>query len=146
MKYVLKYENHRKIREALDDAIPTELFDLYKITINQITKSEDKLALKTLSWLLYTKRPLMIDELRHAIVVEDDDRHLNEDDLTPIETFVEVCRSFILYDDVSGVIGLSHETMREFLLERHTHQLLQEVDLAKTCLDYLTLDIFEEGP
>jgi len=143
---VLQYKSPRKIREALNDAMPTELFDLYEITMNQITQSVDNLALKTLSWILYAKRPLIIDELQHAIVVEDGDRHLNEEDLIPAKTLVEVCRSFIVYDQVSRVVEFSHETVREFLQAHHTHQLLQDVDLAKTCLNYLTFDVFEDGP
>ena len=71
MNYVLEFENHRKIREGLSDAMPTQLFDLYEIIMNDITQSKDKLALKPLSRVLYAKRPLDIDELRHAIAVEE---------------------------------------------------------------------------
>src|SRR5579859_4573516 len=148
LNYVLKFQKPRNIRKALDEAMPTELFDLYETVMSQITQSEDdskQLALETLSWVLYAKRPLHIDELQEAITIEEGDRGLDKEDLPLAQTLVEVCGSLIVYDKVSGVVGLTHETVKEFLLSRHSRQLSSEVDIARTCLTCLLFDIFN-GP
>src|SRR5579859_1107124 len=148
LNYVLKFQRPRNIRKALDEAMPTELFDLYEIVMSRITQLEDdskQLALETLSWVLYAKRPLHIDELQEAITIEEGDRGLDKEDLPLAQTLVEVCGSLIVYDKVSGVVGLTHETVKEFLLSRHSRQLSSEVDIARTCLTCLLFDIFN-GP
>jgi hypothetical protein len=96
-----------------------------------------------LSWVLYAKRPLHIDELRHTIATEKGDSGLDEDDLTSAQTFVEVCGSFIDYDTVSGIVGFAHEKVKEFLLLR-SDQLLSDVDISTTCLTYLLFDDFND--
>jgi hypothetical protein len=128
--------------------MPTELFDLYETIMSGITQSQDdskQLALGTLTWVLYAKRPLHIDELRVAMAIEEGDSRLDDEDLTSAQTLVKVCGSFVIYDKDSGVVELAHETVKEFLLSRHLCQLLSEVDIAKTCLTYLLFDGFN-GP
>jgi hypothetical protein len=122
--------------------MPTELFDLYETIMSRITQSKDKLALRTLSWVVYAKRPLHIDELQEAVAIEEGDRGLDQEDLTPAQTIVEVCGSFIVYDKDSGVVELAHETVKEFLLSHHSCQLSPEVVIAKMCLNYLLFDVF----
>jgi ankyrin repeat protein len=127
--------------------MPTELFDLYETIMSRITQFEDdskQLALQTLSWVLYAKRPLQMDELREATAIEEGDRGLDKEDLPPAKTLVEVCGSFIIHDQYSGVVGLSHETVKEFLILRHSRQLILEVGIAKMCLTYLLFDVFND--
>jgi Ankyrin repeats (3 copies) len=143
LNFVLEFDNPtQKIRKALAEAMPTELFDLYETILTQITNRKDNLALRTLSWVLYAKRPLHINELRHAIATEEGDSGLEEGDLTSPPTFVKVCGSFIVYDTVSGVVELAHKRVKEFLLLR-SGRLLSDVDIAATCLTYLLFDVFD---
>jgi hypothetical protein len=89
----------------LDEAMPTELFDLYETVMSRITQLPDdskQLALQTLSWVLYAKRPLRMDELREAAAIQEGDRGLDKEDLPSAKTLVEVCGSFISYDEWSG--------------------------------------------
>ena len=129
--------------------MPVELFDLYETVMNRLLQSKadvQELALKTLSWIFYAKRPLMMVELREAVALEDDDCDLEEDDLTPAETLVEVCGSFVIYDKVSGVVGFAHETVKEFFASRYLSRLSSEVAIANACLVYLSFDSFADGP
>jgi hypothetical protein len=147
LNYVLKYQNPRRIRKALEEAMPTELFDLYETIMSRIIQSEDdskNLALQTLSWVLYAKRPLRMDELREAAAIEEGDRRLDKEDLPPSKTLVELCGSFIIHDKLGGVVELSHETVKEFLLLRHSCQLVSKVGIAQMCLTYLSFDVFDD--
>jgi hypothetical protein len=122
LNYVLKFGSPRRIRRALTEAMPKELFDLYEIIMSKITHSEGDskdLALRTLSWVLYAKRPFHINELREAVAIEGGDHGISEEDLTPAQILVNVCGSFLIYDEESGVIELAHETVKEFLLLLH---------------------------
>src|ERR1700737_991544 len=96
--------------------MPTELFDLYETIMSRITQSKDKLALRTLSWVVYAKRPLHIDELQEAVAIEEGDRGLDQEDLTPAQTLVEVCGSFIVYDNDSGGVDPRTKQVKEFFL------------------------------
>jgi hypothetical protein len=128
--------------------MPVEIFDLYETVMNRLFQSKadvQELALKTLSWVFYAKRPLKMVELREAVALEDDDCDLQEDDLTPAETLVEVCGSFVIYDKASGVVGFAHETVKEFFASRHLSRLLSEVAIGNACLVYLSFDSFADG-
>jgi ankyrin repeat protein len=140
---VLKFRDPRSIQEALDEAMPTELFELYETIMSRITVQNDsKLALQTLSWVLYAKRLLFMDELREAAAIREGDRGLNKEYLPSAKTLVEICGSFIIYDERSGVVQLAHETVKEFLTLRHSGQLPSE-RIAKMCLAYLSFDVFD---
>ena len=107
------------MKEALENSVPGELFDVYETVTNTIHRSNDdsqELTQKILSWLFYAKRPLKMGELQVAIAIREGDFELDDDDLLPEDEIVEVCRSLVSYDTASGVVAFSHEIrVQDFL-------------------------------
>lgn len=145
---VLKFRTPQSIRSALDSSVPMELFELYDEIMATIFASEGDsktVALNILSWLFRARRPLKIVELCEAIAVQEGVTALDEDDLIQVDDVIEVCGSLVNYHSESGIVSFSHEQVREYLMSKHISELLTEIDLAKTCLIYLSFDVFEEG-
>lgn len=147
-----------KIQQALK-GVPKKLYDrlteLYVDTIERIKLQEEddtKLGMNILQWLAHAKRPMKVDELCHALAVEpeqassspcelDRGNILNANDLT------EVCAGLVTVEEQSSVIRFVHATTQEFLNE-HLETLFPsaEIKISYTCLAYLSLSEFAEGP
>ncbi|KAL4887806.1 ankyrin repeat-containing domain protein [Aspergillus ambiguus] len=100
-----------------------------------------------MSFIFCARRPLTVDELCHALAVEEGDSELYEDALPASEILVGSSAGLIRVDNKSKVIGLAHHTLQEYL-EKHPAALLPDPDtvVAKACLTYLSFDEFETGP
>jgi len=149
LNYVLSFVDAKKIKRALEQPIPSELFDLYQLVIDahaRSTSDSGPLVQKILSWIFHAKRPLQMAELQEALAVEDGDVDLEEDDLTPAAQIVQVSGNFVSYDTASGIVRFSHDTMRDFLQDRCINYLSHESELAITCLTYLLFELFADGP
>jgi len=148
LNYVLNFVEPKNIKKALEQPIPSELFDLYQLVFDALDRSAadaGSLARKVLSWVYHAKRPLHIAELQEALAIEAGDISLDRDDLTPTSQIVQVSGSFIRLDSDNGIVRFSHDTMGDFLRDRHSTYLCQESDLAVTCLTYLLFETFAEG-
>lgn len=56
--------------------------------------------------------------------------------LTPIEV-VECCRGFVVYEESTGYVQFSHETVRKFIERELIANLPTAINIAKTCITYL---------
>jgi hypothetical protein len=84
-------------------------------------------------------------ELCEALVVQDGDLYLDDDDLMLSDEIIEACGSLVIYEMETGVVTFSHEMVQDFI-KSCPNCLLSEVELAKTCLYYLLFDTFNTGP
>lgn len=112
-------------------------------------KDDNEKAFQILSWIYYAKRPLLLDELREALVVRPGYSDLDRDRLKNIQAadIVELCLSLIIHEKTSGIVGFVHLTVHEFFESQIGDlEMLAPTDLAKVCLTYLTFDAFESGP
>ena len=64
--------------------------------------------------------------------------------IAPIDV-IDSCKSLVQYEKSSGLVRFSHDTVQEFIAD-HIQELPPAFHLAKSCLDYLTFDNFEEVP
>lgn len=148
LHYVLRFKIKAKMKKALNESIPTDLFNLYDVAMSRITQLSDdstELAINVMSWIFYAARPLQMSELQQAIAIENAMTDLTLDDVTPADIILESCASLVRHDKVSGVVRFSHDTVREYLAERCFDQLRTKLVMAKNCLTYLSFNIFEEG-
>lgn len=142
-----------KILMALQ-SLPSKLEDTYKESLLRIQnqpESDSTLGMRVLQWISQSKRPLLVDELRHALAVEwkaneDPPRNLDVGNLLNPEDIVDVCAGLVVIENESGVIRLVHFTTQEFFL-RSPDTLFPDADtqISKTCLAYLSFDVFREG-
>ena len=51
-------------------AVPEGLADLYEDLLGQLDRAETELAMRLIPWLLYTNRPLSLEDLRHAVLID----------------------------------------------------------------------------
>ncbi|QYS94237.1 ANK_REP_REGION domain-containing protein [Trichoderma simmonsii] len=104
------------------------------------------LANRVLFWITCSRRPLSTLELQHALAVVDDSSALNPRNLTEIGLMVSVCGGLVAVDEHSDIIRLVHYTVQEYF-ERTcgTWFPTAQSDISKTCITYLSFDIFKAG-
>lgn len=139
------------VRDALRK-LPTgsEAYDrAYSGTMERIEGQlldQAELAREALSWIICSKRPLTILELRYALAIKLDSSALDEGNMPDIEDIVSVCAGLAVADEESGVIRLVHYTTQEYF-ERTKDTLfpMAEFDIAGSCGAYLSYSEFEDG-
>ena len=130
---------------------------MYDTTMERIKRQgvqRSELALLVLGWISHAQRPLLIDELRHALAVDFHDHegherihHLDADNLVRPQLLIDVCAGLITIEPESKVVQLVHFTTQEFF-NRNGGLHFPDVPakIAGTCLTYLLVDEFEVGP
>jgi ankyrin repeat protein len=102
------------------------------------------LALRTLSWITFSKRPLKTSELQHALAVTDGASTLDQRNLTHIDLITSVCAGLVTIDEESNIIRLVHYTTQEYFDQTWTTWFPNgQDDIAKTCVTYLSFKAFE---
>ncbi|EEU34254.1 uncharacterized protein NECHADRAFT_85540 [Fusarium vanettenii 77-13-4] len=104
------------------------------------------IALQVLAWITCAKRPLTQLELQHALAVEPDTTQFDEENLPDIQGMVSACCGLVTIENESSIIRLVHYTTQEYF-ERTQRTWFPEADaeITKTCLTYLSFDVFEAG-
>ncbi|KAL8825434.1 MAG: hypothetical protein Q9170_007792 [Blastenia crenularia] len=136
------------IRENIN-ALPTGVYATYAEDIGRIeNQSEEdcRLAKRALSYIFTVRRPLSVEELRHALAIEAGDTEIDETAFPESETLLNVSAGLIRIDQKSKTIRLVHYTLQEYL-EKNSGELLPDLEhmFATTCLTYLSLDVFSNG-
>ena len=132
-------------------SICDKYYDSIMLRIGRQPKSESKLAMNTLNWVLFAARPLTVDELREAVSIELVDwtnkspRDLNPLDLPDEGLLTALCGGLVTVDPNTRLVRLVHKTLQEYLLRKSYHYLLGQADLADICLSYVMFDVFAEG-
>ncbi|OJI96719.1 hypothetical protein ASPVEDRAFT_251254 [Aspergillus versicolor CBS 583.65] len=144
-----KFNNVRQLRKAMS-SLPSDLAGYYGDAINRIESQGEPDAYnvkRAISFIFCARRPLTVDELCHALAVEEEDTELDDDALPAHEILVGASAGLLRVDRKSQVIGLAHHTLQEYL-ELHPAALPPhpESDFAKACLTYLSFDVFATGP
>ena len=107
---------------------------------------QEELAMQVLAWITCAKRPLTTLELQHALAVEIDESELDEENLPQIEDMVSTCAGLVTVDKESDIIRLVHHTTQEYFRRTQQHWFPDaELDIATTCVTYLSFDVFSSG-
>ena len=146
-----------KILKALEK-LPTKLEETYGDTVNRIKKqagTDGALGLRILQWVSSAKRPLTVDEIRHALALEldDDDElpdDLDRDNLLDPQSLVDVCAGLVMIEgkrkkSKRETVRLVHFTAQNYLA--NLPQPLYEGakrDIPRTCIAYLSFEVFED--
>ncbi|KAF2677089.1 ankyrin repeat protein, partial [Lentithecium fluviatile CBS 122367] len=105
-----------------------------------------ELAKRVLSWLSCAKRELTKTELCSALAVEPDTEKLDPENIPDIEDLVSVCAGLVVIDEESDIIRLVHYTAQEYFDRiRAQWNSSAELDIACTCLTYLSFGEFKSG-
>lgn len=102
-------------------------------------------AIKALTWLSLSFRPLSLTEMQHALSTKPSHRRFDKDNLIPVaRNLALACAGLVTIDTPGDKVSLTHYTTREYLV-RHLDQLLPRPhhEMAKVCLTYLSFQDFD---
>ena len=136
------------MRQALK-LMPANLSEAYGSNLKRILEqpqNRSALAIRIIGWVSHAERHLKVDELRHALAVEKGAGSLDEEDLTSTKIILQVCIGILILDSESGTFRLIHHTAYEYFRQLHEHFAQIQLDMAETCLTYLTYQPICQGP
>ena len=116
------------------------LSDAYTETLSRLKAQrgyKSVLGLKVLMWVLYSERPLRVEELRHALGVEIGSADLDLENVPALRTVVASCLGLITVEASSYTVRLVHFTLQEYLSSDPTLFHSPHSAIAEVCLTYL---------
>ena len=116
------------------------LSDAYTATLIRLKAQNGnraRLGLKALMWVLYSERPLRVEELCHALGVEIGSADLDLENIPESQTLLSSCLGLITVDVSSSTIRLVHFTLQEYLLRDPALFHSPHSTIAEVCLTYL---------
>ncbi|TFK16423.1 hypothetical protein FA15DRAFT_743910 [Coprinopsis marcescibilis] len=128
----------KDLRSALE-ALPMGINTMYKVTMERIGgRPGSDLALRALTWLVYARESLMMDDLRHALAVNPTAFTYDSELLVDSETLLSACCGLITLETRTSLVRLVHYTAHDYL---KSYLLKVGVDaeamLAWTCISRL---------
>ena len=132
-------------RKKLDEMTKGEsLRDAYAATLSRMNaqpKSRAKLGMDVLMWVSHAERPLHVDELCHALGVEEGSVDLNVRNVPPIQTLLACSLGLVTIEKSSSTsaptVRLVHYTLQEYLSCNNNLFLKPHSRIANVCLTYL---------
>ena len=150
MDILVHLPTKRAVRKALK-TLPASVNDTYMEAWNRVSAQRSQhaeLGKRILLWILHAVRPLRMQELRHALGVEEGDEELDSEGLIDPAALTSFCAGLVVINEQSGLVSLVHPTTQEFFNERkddffpNAHE-----EMAQVCVTYLRMKPFsEEGP
>ncbi|KAK9772537.1 putative Ankyrin repeat-containing domain protein [Seiridium cardinale] len=122
----------------------------YQSTMERILgRSEDQkeVAIQTLMWVIYVRKPLTTTELQHALNIKIDIPKFLEDNIPDLQYIVSTCHGLLTVAQGSNIIRLAHYTTQEFFKRQKFRYFPDEqTKITDTCLTYLSFSEFDSGP
>jgi hypothetical protein len=144
--------------KAIEDALAeissgdNSLIGAYDKTMKMIEFQDEgyrKLAKRTLSWVAFSKMPLRVRDLQHALAIEPGESILDFNNITKLDIIVKACAGLLTVQKgwPCPTVRLVHETTQEYLDKTQARWFGNvRPRLARLTLTYLTLRTFESGP
>ena len=117
-----------------------DLGDVYGATLERIKAQGGemtKLAMATLTWICHAERPLLADELRHALAVETGATDFDTENAPSIGALLGCCQGLITVDKEASTVRLIHFTVQEYLRAHADLFCKPHSIIAEACLTYL---------
>jgi ankyrin repeat protein len=104
------------------------------------------LAYEVLSWITCARRPITVQELRHALAIEPDTQELDATNIPDLDLIISVCAGLVTNDEESGIIRLVHYTTQEFFQETWQKWFPDaQITISRKMLTYLSYTVFQAG-
>ena len=137
----------RRVSKALD-VLPEGIDRTYLEAWHRVcAQSPDQadLGKRILSWIVHATRPLGVQELRHAIAIEEEDEEIDPDGLLDVATLTSFCAGLVIVDEQRGLFSLVHPTTQEYF-DKHKRDLFPAAheNIAATCTTYLRMRPFRD--
>ena len=131
------YRRRQKLR-AMKNGV--DLGGAYEVTLGRIKAQggeKARLGMAALMWITYSRRPLHVDEICHAIAIRIGSNDQSNDDIPAISTLLSCCQGLVTMDQGGSTVRLIHFTLQEFLCTRPDLFDGAHSTMAETCLTYL---------
>ncbi|KAI8711857.1 hypothetical protein NCS52_01450300 [Fusarium sp. LHS14.1] len=144
--------NIRDLKRTLNNLPrPSKINSLYEGAMERINRQPEgdkDLALKTLSWVVRARRPLLLSELLIALALNPEDDDIDEDSKPADSLIASLTAGLFTMEptltDQDKTVRLAHFTVAEcFKYEGSQYLIYTEDDLAETCLNYLLFENME---
>ena len=130
-------QRRKKLEEMTQD---NGLSDAYAATLTRLKAQKGNkslLGLKVLMWVLYSERPLAVEELRHSLGVELGSIDLDHENIPALRTILASSLGLVTVEASSSTFRLVHFTLQEHLLSDSTLFQSPHSIIAEVCLTYL---------
>ena len=146
VKLTLKrFSRGSKHSKALEQVYDEAYDEAIKRIESQLPRKRER-ARNVLSWITYAQRQPTTAELCHALGVELGEEELDPDNIPNVEDIVSVCAGLVTVDGESDIIRLVHYTTQEYFERiREEWNPRAQLDIASTCLTYLSFSTFRRG-
>ena len=136
------------MEEALEK-MPDGLSDAFGQTLSRLNRQSDgrkRLGIKTLMWIFFARRPLLVTELSEALAIRPRDSSLNAKYRPSQKLMVDCCQGLVVVDEGSSVFRLVHYSVQEYL-DEHQDQIFPTGDqtIAEMLTTYLLFETFALG-
>lgn len=148
MKHLLGLTSIKQMRQALK-SMPSNLTEAYESSLRRILEqspSRANLAMRVIGWITHAERRLKVEELRHALAVEEHTSEIDKENLTLVKVILQVCIGIASVDPADDTIGMIHITAYDYF--RHLKNRFSDIqlDMAKTSMLYLGFRPLCDGP
>ena len=104
------------IHEILEN-LPEGLFDTYTRIFKKIAKTGSKTtALKTMMWMVCSRRLLRVEELQEAVAFDSHDKSWNADKIPDADKMIKSCHGLVVRDTENNNVRLAHHTVQQYLV------------------------------
>ncbi|KAK5743088.1 hypothetical protein LTR17_002848 [Elasticomyces elasticus] len=155
MQYLATQPSTRLVIRALEH-LPGTLGETYESILLQMPRAVRSLVTEALTWLAFAHRPLTLDELNEAVIVEEGDHDIDVDcRLQSIDLLLTLCQGLLRWDPVTSVVMLAHYSVWDYLTAGRIAESLASFAyleeslcmkvIVRKCLTYLLMTPFTIG-
>ena len=121
----------------------------YATTLERIRGQDGdkgKLGIEVLMWVSRSERPLLAEELCHALAIEADSTELDARNVPAIGTLLSCCLGLVTVDEEGSRVRLIHLTLQEYLTGHPDLFGGAHSKIAEACLTYLNFQSIKDLP
>ena len=142
----------KEIKDTLT-TMPNAMTEMYTQSLERIAKqpeSRRKRGRRILAWIFKAYRPLSVNELLHALVVEECDeppRQLDRSALVQPKVLLDECAGLVTIERSSQTVRFMHATTHEFISALENEFMTSaDRNILKACINYMSFKAFARGP
>ena len=116
-----------------------ETYDQALTRIKDTRSGKGDLARTILKWVVYSQRPLLVQELIQILAVDTGDTSFDKDSCPPAEVLDSLCAGLVIVDNSTHIVRVVHKTAQEYF-QRHKIFPDAHAELLELCVTYMAFD------
>jgi hypothetical protein len=129
--------------------LPKEInntYDQAMARVEKLSANRQRAVKKLLLWVSFAERPLKIAELEHAIAITRGMTKSGKDYILSAKVLTSMSAGMVIIDE-SEYVRLTHETAEGYFKEKRKVLFpTGETEVTESCIAYLQLEAFNQGP